>query len=117
MYEQEKLLGLLATLRPQLHEQVHHAIGGKDENDNDGGVSPAIVVAIDVERAQIVASAGVLAHLAARGGLWVDQVSSATGSGEILLKVGLASLTTGRIKHGKFLRGALNVRVPDGKSQ
>jgi hypothetical protein len=70
----EQSLRLLRSLGPELHQRVHQSIRTEDENANNGGIPPAIVIILQVDSVEIVASIPKLANTATRRRLRIDEI-------------------------------------------
>jgi hypothetical protein len=105
------LLRLLAGLRPQLHQPKHERITRQRKNNADRCVSPAIVVAVEVDSVQIIAALRVLANLAIAYRVRVDQICPTSRASHPRLQVLAAGLSTWRVKPGELGFGALDIPV------
>jgi hypothetical protein len=81
------LLSLLGCLGPELHQCEHKSITRESEDDTDGSISPAIVVFFEVEGSKVVATTRVLADVAVRSSLRVDEIGSVTHALQVVGKI------------------------------
>lgn len=72
VFDVRKLLRLLRSLGTELHEPEHTGVGADDEDHDDAGVSPTVVVMVEVHRAKVILSTTVHAHTAAFGRVGVN---------------------------------------------
>jgi len=106
-----RLLRLLRSLRPNLHERINKRIPRESEQDANRRIPPSVVVIQEVDRVQVVAAAGVLAHPALLESVRVDEVVAGAGTREVRGQVFCARLILRRIEDGEFGFFALDLAV------
>lgn len=111
------VLGLLGSLRSQLHHQEHQSVDTKYENNNKAGTPPPKVFLCEVQRPEIVSTGGILANTAIVIRAGVEQICSYPHA----LLVGSKVFTTGLVgwwvEQGDLIRSTSDRFGPRGKSK
>lgn len=114
---QPSLLSLLRSLSPNLHKRINKRIPGKRKQNANRRVPPPIVVIQQVDRVQVVAAAGVLAHPALLERVRVDEVVPRPGPGEVRGQVFCAGLALRGVEDCEFGFFALDFAVEVGEDE
>lgn len=111
-------LCLLRRLCPELHQQIHQDVRAEHHQDHNPGISPAVIVLIEIQRAEVVLRFRVRAHLAPGRIVRVLQMAARSRSfREVARQVLAARLTVGRVKETKFTLRTLDVLSPEAEYQ
>ena len=105
------LLSLLASLSPELHEQVDQSVTRKREQNTDRCIPPAVVVVIEVDSGQVVATTAVLADPTVSRRIAIDKVVASTRASEPSLEVLGAGLARWRVEDGELRLLAVDLPV------
>ena len=105
------LLRLLTRLSPQLHENINQRVTRNGKDDTDSRIPPSIVVVVQVDRVQVIASPSVLADSAVSSRLRVDEIRATAWSSHPCLEVFAAGLASWRIEHCELRLGAFDLPV------
>ena len=105
------LLSLLASLSPELHEQVDQSVTRKRKQNTDRCIPPAVVVVIKVDSVQVVATTAVLADPAVSRRIAIDKVVASTRASEPSLEVLGAGLARWRVEDGELRLLAVDLPV------
>jgi hypothetical protein len=111
------LFGFLRSLGSQLHEAEYQSVSTDGKDDRDTDISPSGGVVHDMETFQELASVFVLADLAARSSIGVDQVDTGASARHIIREVLNAGGAVGRFESGEFILHAVDLGTPDAKGQ
>lgn len=113
----KNLLRLLRCLRPHLHQGIDKRITRKSEEHADSRVSPAVVVVKNVEREEVIATSGVLAHAALIESIRVDEIVPCARASHVGCQVFTARLSLGRVEDSEFGLLALDLTVEIDEGQ
>lgn len=111
------LLGLLGSLGSQLHESKYQGISTDGEDDRDTDISPSGGVVHDIEISQEITSVCILADLAGRGSIGVDQIDARASAGHIIRQVLCAGGAVERLEQSKLILIAGDLGTPEAEGQ
>ena len=110
------LLCLLGSLGSKFHQGKNQGVSTDREDHADTGISPTIIVVVDIEVLQIITSTGILTDLALGSRLRVDQVDGGPHAGHVISQIVLAC-SIRRVKVGKLFRIAGHRCIPNTKGE
>ncbi len=111
------LLGSLTSLRPQLHQQIHHRITTNRKQHHNPRIPPPIKIILQINRVKIIIPTSILANLTSTRGTRICQVGSRTRPHLIRRQVLPTSLSRGRVKESEFRLGAVDWRRECGECE
>ena len=112
-----KSLGLFRSLGAKLHHEINERIRTEREDDDDPRVSPSIVVCLEVDGGEVVASVTILADATVRSRMRINQIAVRTTTFHVRGEILSTSGAIRGIENSELLVSALDVDIVNTKDK